>query len=79
WGITETSNVGDMVFNLISEGTFAQSNDDTPEDFVDVYDFHEAFSAPFLPANKQHQAGRAKKPGSDGGAFISNHPSENQD
>lgn len=79
WGITKTGNVGDMVFNLIAEGTFAQSNDDCPEDFVDVFDFEEAFTTPFLPANKRSQSGGSKKPDKNGGSYISNHQNENQD
>tara|TARA_R110002096_G_scaffold114770_2_gene248779 strand:- start:2616 stop:3089 length:474 start_codon:yes stop_codon:yes gene_type:complete len=79
WGITQTSHIGDMVFNLIGEGTFAQSDDDNPEDFVDIFDFHDAFSAPFLPARKRERPDRSKKPGKDGDAYLSNHQGENQD
>ena len=49
WGITCTRDVGEIVFHLISEGIFSQSDDDRIEDFQNVYDFHTAFVAPFLP------------------------------
>ena len=52
WGICCTDDVGDMVFNLIEIGAFGKNDDDSKEDFVGVYDFHDAFVKPFLPAKK---------------------------
>ncbi len=49
WGLTESRNVGEMVFNLIEAGAFSKSDTDQVEDFVDIYSFHDAFVAPFLP------------------------------
>ena len=49
WGITCTKDVGEIVFHLIAEGIFSKSEDDRIEDFENVYDFHTAFVAPFLP------------------------------
>ena len=49
WGITCTKDVGEIVFHLIEEGIFSKSEDDRIEDFENVYDFHTAFVAPFLP------------------------------
>ena len=49
WGIQNCGHVGDMVFLLIEEGMFGKQDSDTREDFGEVYDFHEAFVAPYLP------------------------------
>ena len=50
WGVTQTGDVGAMVFNLIDSGIFAGSEDDRLEDFQDVFPFNEAFEEPFRPA-----------------------------
>lgn len=49
WGLRQCSDVGDMVFLLIEEQVFGKQDSDTKEDFSDVYSFHEAFVAPYLP------------------------------
>lgn len=49
WGVRASGDVGAMVFNLIGAGVFGKSENDSPEDFVGVYDFEEAFLAPFRP------------------------------
>ena len=58
WGIKCTRDVGEIVFLLIDQQVFSQSDDDRIEDFEHVYDFHTAFVAPFLPtgANPLSQA-----------------------
>jgi uncharacterized repeat protein (TIGR04138 family) len=50
WGITCTRDVGEIVFHLIAQQIFSQSDDDRIEDFENVFDFHTAFVTPFLPA-----------------------------
>lgn len=49
WGLYTTSDIGTMVFQLIDEGVFGKQDSDQPEDFCDVYDFHKAFTKPYLP------------------------------
>jgi uncharacterized repeat protein (TIGR04138 family) len=49
WGIHCTADVGHMVFNLIDAGIFGKTEEDSIEDFKDVYDFEEAFVKPFAP------------------------------
>lgn len=49
WGIRCTDDIGDMVFNLIEIGAFGKNDTDSKDDFVAVYDFHEAFVKPFRP------------------------------
>ena len=49
WGITESLDIGNMVFNLIRVGSFKKAETDSIEDFRERYSFHDAFVAPFLP------------------------------
>ena len=49
WGITKSSDFGEIVFSLVEKGALGKSESDKKEDFVDAYDFHEAFVKPFLP------------------------------
>jgi uncharacterized repeat protein (TIGR04138 family) len=50
WGIRSCEDVGHMVFNLIGAGVFGKTEEDSIEDFKNVYDFGEAFVKPFAPA-----------------------------
>ena len=52
WGIRATEDVGHMVFNLINAGIFGKTDEDSIEDFKNVYDFQEAFLKPFAPEKK---------------------------
>ena len=49
WGLTSSRNIGEMVFLLIEEQMFGRQDSDTIEDFENVFDFQDAFVAPFLP------------------------------
>ena len=49
WGIHRCEDIGHMVFNLIGAGIFGKTDEDSMEDFKEVYDFHEAFVKPFEP------------------------------
>jgi len=49
WGVRRCEDFGEMVYNFIREGVFGKTDTDSKEDFAGVYDFHEAFVAPFLP------------------------------
>jgi len=68
WGITRTQHFGDIVFNMVDAGILGKTDKDTPADFADVYDFHDAFVKPFLPARpleelvSAHPAGTNKPP-----------------
>jgi uncharacterized repeat protein (TIGR04138 family) len=42
-----------MVFNLIGAGVFGKTEQDSIEDFKNVYDFEEAFVKPFAPAKPE--------------------------
>ena len=58
WGIHSCEDIGNMVFNLIGAGIFGKTEEDSIEDFKNVYDFGEVFVKPFAPA----KPARAKPP-----------------
>jgi uncharacterized repeat protein (TIGR04138 family) len=45
WGITNTGDFGYIVYNLISIGIMSKTDKDALEDFFDVFDFTDYFSA----------------------------------
>lgn len=47
WGVRETADFGQIVFNLIRSGHMKKTEQDTLEDFCAVYDFDEAFRRGF--------------------------------
>src|SRR6187431_1317296 len=49
WGIRSCEDVGNMVFNLIGAGIFGKTEEDSIDDFKNVFDFDEAFVKPFEP------------------------------
>jgi uncharacterized repeat protein (TIGR04138 family) len=55
WGIHSCEDIGNMVFNLIGAGVFGKTEEDSIEDFKNVYDFKEAFVKPFAPAKPPAQ------------------------
>jgi uncharacterized repeat protein (TIGR04138 family) len=50
WGIRCCEDIGHMVFNLIGAGIFGKTEEDSLEDFKNVYDFEATFIKPFAPA-----------------------------
>ncbi len=59
WGINECVDFGNIVFNLVNEGLLGKTDEDSIEDFMDGYDFHEAFILPFRP--KKTVAAKAQR------------------
>jgi uncharacterized repeat protein (TIGR04138 family) len=51
WGVKSCEDVGNLVFNLVNAGVFGKTDDDTIESFREVFDFNEAFLAPFRPGS----------------------------
>ena len=45
WQITRTEDFGQIVFAMVDAGLMHKNQDDSIRDFVDVYDFAEAFPA----------------------------------
>ncbi len=43
WGIHCTEDLGEIVFALVEQGILIKQEEDRLEDFVDVFDFEEAF------------------------------------
>jgi len=44
WNINRTDDFGRIVFAMIEAELMSSSNDDTPDDFHAVFDFHDVFS-----------------------------------
>lgn len=53
WGIRSCEDIGHMVFNLIGAGVFGKTEEDSIEDFKNVYQFEEVFVRPFAPAKSE--------------------------
>lgn len=47
WGVHETGDFGNIVYNLIRIGLMRKSGSDRRADFNDVYDFEDAFNREF--------------------------------
>lgn len=52
WGITTSRDFGNIVFNLVACRVLGKTDQDSPEDFDDGYDFKKAFDSPFLPQRR---------------------------
>ena len=44
WGLRSTDDFGRIVFAMVEVGLMRKTDEDTPEDFANVYDFDEAFA-----------------------------------
>jgi uncharacterized repeat protein (TIGR04138 family) len=51
WGIYSTSDIGEIVYNLIRIGLMRKTKEDRREDFDNVYDFDEVFCRNYRPGN----------------------------
>lgn len=49
WGLRQTEDFGELVFNLVDEGVLGRTEEDSRKDFASGYDFENAFRRPFLP------------------------------
>jgi len=52
WGVTETGDFGEIVFNLVEAGLLSRTESDTKGDFQDAYRFAEAFDREFKTSLK---------------------------
>lgn len=52
WGIRSGDDIGKMVFQLIEEGAFGRSEDDSPSDFSGVLDLRTELLAPYRPTGR---------------------------
>jgi len=55
WRITETIDIGNMVFLLIKEGVFGKQDSDTLEEFSNIFPLSKHLDAPFIPSQKNRQ------------------------
>jgi len=62
WGIHSSEDIGNMVFNLIGAGIFGKTEEDSIEDFRNVYDFEEVFVKPFAPEKPAATRARVELP-----------------
>lgn len=53
WGVTRTSDLGDIVFTMVELGLLMSQPTDSRNDFDDVYDFDTAFESAY-PWNAAH-------------------------
>lgn len=56
WGIKTCEDFGQMVFAMVENNLLRKSDNDSPDDFKNGYDFDEAFRIPFLPSSKKDSA-----------------------
>jgi uncharacterized repeat protein (TIGR04138 family) len=49
WGVRSCEDIGNMVFNLIGAGIFGKTEEDSIDDFKNVFNFHDVFVKPFEP------------------------------
>jgi len=49
WGIRNSRDFGEIVFNMVENGLLAKTDKDTRDDFQTGYDFTDAFRKPFWP------------------------------
>jgi uncharacterized repeat protein (TIGR04138 family) len=52
WGLHESIDFGEIVFNLVAAGLLGTTARDSKEDFRDVFTFREVFEKPYLPRNE---------------------------
>lgn len=49
WGITQTVDFGNIVFNLVNSRILGKTEDDKIDDFKDIYDFDDVFVTDYKP------------------------------
>ena len=49
WGVRATKDFGEIVFNMVENGVLGKTENDAKSEFMNGYDFFDAFVAPFLP------------------------------
>ena len=60
WGIRETGDLGEMVFNLVEQDLMGKQESDSKEDFHEIYRFDEVFDLkPVFSFSKERQEWKA--------------------
>jgi uncharacterized repeat protein (TIGR04138 family) len=52
WGVKSCRDFGEIVFNMVENRLLAKTDRDTRDDFLNGYDFTDAFRKPFWPRGK---------------------------
>ncbi|HNV00279.1 MAG: hypothetical protein KA191_01460 [Verrucomicrobia bacterium] len=52
WGVRSCADFGELVFNLVDQNVLGKTETDSRADFLDGYDFEEAFLKPFRPRSR---------------------------
>ncbi|MGH7952100.1 MAG: Minf_1886 family protein, partial [Limisphaerales bacterium] len=52
WGVRNSRDFGDVVFNMVEIGLLAKTEKDSRDDFQNGYDFTDAFRKPFWPQSR---------------------------
>lgn len=65
WGVRETADFGELVFNLVEFEVFGAREEDSKEDFHGVFDFHESFEKPYLPKGPRLSEACPRNPAHD--------------
>ena len=52
WGVRSCADFGELVFNLVDQNVLGKTETDSRADFLDGYDFEEAFLKPFRPGSR---------------------------
>ena len=47
WGVRKTADFGEIVYNLIKANQLTKTDEDSKDDFNNVFDFNEAFARPY--------------------------------
>ena len=55
WGIKSTNDIGHIVFNLIETGFMGKTEEDSLEDFFDIFDFENAFKEDIRAEEQEEQ------------------------
>lgn len=61
WGINNSQDIGNIVFNLIEYKIFSKSEEDDIKDFKHWITFEEAFLTPFIPQKNPFNTKRSQK------------------
>jgi uncharacterized repeat protein (TIGR04138 family) len=63
WGIRSCEDFGRMVFLMVENNLLRKTEQDSPDDFKNGYNFEEVFRKPFLPAVNKTQPEQKYEPG----------------
>lgn len=61
WGLYNSQDIGNMVYQLVEDGIWSKTEEDSLEDFNNLIDFDEAFIKPFAPIPVQDSPEAPKK------------------